>query len=118
VRGQDPVGTKETVDDDALTSGVALCVGDGDGRHPQVALTLLDPRFPLRIAEPQPPGIAQTEPGEHLVCLVLGGIHQVEPEHLILVQAAKRLGPVIDACALLPVEEKGRHHATVTRSRP
>src|SRR6476660_7644290 len=40
--GQDPVGTEETVDDDSLTSRVALCIRDSDGSHPQVPLELLD----------------------------------------------------------------------------
>jgi hypothetical protein len=73
VSSQDPVGTKKTVDDDPLTSGVAFCLGDGNGRHPQVALVLLNPWFPLRIAEPQPPGITQIERVEDLGRLVLGG---------------------------------------------
>src|SRR6476661_9853063 len=42
VDGQDPVGTKETVHDDSLTSRVALCIRDSDGSHPQVPLELLD----------------------------------------------------------------------------
>ena len=115
--GQDPVGTKETVNDDPLTSGVAFRVGDGNGCHPQVALVLLDPRFPLRIAEPQPLGIPQIERVDDLGCLVLRRIQQIDPEDLILVQAVKGLGPVLDAFALPPVEEVGRHHTTISPAR-
>src|SRR5580765_1223601 len=117
VDGQDPVGTKETVDDDPLASRGALCIRDSNDRHPQVPLELLDARSSLWIAELQLRGSAQVERVEDLDCLVLGGIHHVDPEDLILVQAVKSAGPVFDAFALSPVEEIGAHHSTITRSR-
>jgi hypothetical protein len=47
----------------------------------------------------------------------MGGIHQVEPQNLILGQPLKRLGPVVYALALPPIKQIGPHRATVTESQ-
>src|SRR5580765_8176450 len=112
--GQDPVGTKETVHDDPLASRVALCIRDSDGRHPQLPLKLLDAGSAFRIAELQFGGSAQVEGVEDIDCLVLGGIHQVDPEDLVLVQGVESPSPVFDPFALSLVEEIRAHHSTVT----
>jgi hypothetical protein len=112
--GQDPVGTKETVHHDPLAGRVALCIRDSDGRHPQVPLELLDAWSSFRIAEPQLRSSAQVERVEDIDCLVLGGIHQVDPEDLILVEGVESPGPVFDPLALSLVEEIGAHHPNIT----
>jgi hypothetical protein len=111
-----PVGTNETVNDDPLALGVALIVRDGDSRHTQVALVLVDLGSLVRIAEPQLGGIAQVERLEYLGRLLMGRILQVEPQHLTRAQVLERPGPVVDDFALPFVEQVGPHNAMITRT--